>query len=168
MSRSLSWIEPDLLRLWLDETAPASDQVTHLEDARLVPPEEAPSAEAPSPRTIHARVAHLARWLTELLGGRPFFVADQDGLSVWRHEVPGHRVLASHIERALAPVARLLGGGMVAEWSVCIGDHARFSVIWCETSMGRMALGVYGEPALSKEEVAWIREAMGQVFDPGL
>jgi hypothetical protein len=177
MSQSPSWIDPDLVRAWMEEGLPVEPSSAIRPPPSQTLPSDAPtqfSGPEPATRTpeagdapteiVSARTESLVEWLKQLLADRPFFICDPDGLTVVRHRLSADRVVALHLERGLGILRAVLGPEPPTEVSVRSGAGERVSVIWCSTELGRMALGVYGDPVPSPEETEWIREGLGLVF----
>ena len=150
MPRSPSWIEPD-----------AFDDL--ISDAPARPSAPRASDEPPQPN-LQDRVSALGRWLQQLLTDRAFFIADADGLALLRHQVEAKHVLSAVLMQANGVMREPLGGGELREVSVELDGGQRLTVGWFSTSMGRVAIGVFGPPP-PEDWLELCEDACRQVFE---
>ncbi len=174
MSRSPSWIEPeDFSRLGLAEPDPKPVEKATGGERRDV--SSGPDPRPPTPLQLESSVEAVVamqertdlfrRWLVSLVGERPFFAADAEGLVLLSQHVSSEKaVTAQVLERALRLLRPFFGPSRVRSSSLTLEDGQAVQMVWQNTDRGRVAVGVFGEPELDAEQLSWVGRALERVF----
>lgn len=111
------------------------------------------------------RVELFQRWIRTLVGDRPFFVTDAEGLMLVTERVPADRaVVGPIVERALRVVRPFLGSARTRSAHVELEDGQHLQMLWHRTDRGRVVFGVFGDPLLDADRVDWVGRALERVF----
>ncbi len=121
-----------------------------------------PDLSAPA---VSARVAALAAWLQEAVGDR-FYIADPEGLAIFATKGVEELVVSGvALERAIRSLRGITGAPNVGAATLELDADRLLDTIWCDTPVGRVAVGVVGATKLSKAQIATIRGYIARVFD---
>lgn len=109
--------------------------------------------------SIDARLSVFIRWLMAGTGAFAAFVADVEGLALANHNAPeGYVAAVGALKRAQQDISRyapfLLGGSTTME----VDDHNILQVVWADTSVGPLAVGLVLAGALDHAMVARVRQ----------
>lgn len=187
MTRSLSWIDSTTLQSALSR-ARATPGSAHPHRARFEAPVfDRPIAEAPSeppqPTVLepalpsiphfHAqasladRLRSLAVWVESELGPERWYIADQEGLALHVAGVSAVQVISAvTLARALRPLRGVLGPEPVQSVTMQLGDGRTLHILWCDTALGRVALGIENPRRASQEILRILVDALREALEP--
>jgi hypothetical protein len=189
MPQSPSWIDPDAFIRSLDDAETTGGAFEAEARGSDVPPRSSAEASEPSPERAEPRrripsVRPLSRlpvaaiddlerraglfrqWMRTLVGDRPFFVTDAEGLILVVERVSADRaVVGPVLERALRVLRPFVGGARARGAHVQLEDGQLLQMIWNRTARGRVAVGVFGDPVLDADRVEWVSRAIERVFE---
>lgn len=181
MARSPSWIDPDAFARTLGEDPWDPEPGGSLAPSTPPAPADGATASTRPPRRdlvvplsrlptgaigeLETRSRLFTRWMQTLVGERPFFVTDAEGLVLIAERVPADRAIVGTIlERALRVVRPFVGSARASGAHVALEDGQLVQMMWHRTERGRVMLGVFGEPLLDPDRVRWVGRALEQVF----
>lgn len=154
----------------------APEPTVRIEDTPLPSAEEAqfnevtassPRAEEPdlSALAVSARVASLADWLHDTVGDR-YYIADPEGLPIASGAGVEELVVSGvALDRAIRSLRGITGAPSVGAASIELDTERRLDTVWCDTPVGRVAVGVVGTTALPQSLVNTIRRHVARTFD---
>ncbi|MEQ8985298.1 MAG: hypothetical protein RL846_45575 [Deltaproteobacteria bacterium] len=123
---------------------------------------EEPNLDAPS---VWARIEALSAWLAQVVGD-DFYIADPEGLPIAvTKSVEDLVVSGVALERAIRSLRGITKAPSVGAASNELDADRTLDTIWCDTPVGRIAVGVVGTKPLSKSVVTSIRRYIARTFD---
>lgn len=116
-------------------------------------------------QSLELRARLFQRWMRTLVGDRPFFVTDAEGLVLVAERVQADRAVAAPVlERAIRLLRPFIGSARARSAHVELEDGQLLQMVWHSTPRGRVGLGVFGDPVLDAARVDWVARALERVF----
>jgi len=187
MTPSLSWIDPQSLQSALsrahavpgtarpnrsrfEPAAPAAEPVAAPAPAIAQPTIMEPAAPLAPTFAAHSslvdRIRSLAVWVESELGPERWYIADEEGLALHAAGVNAVQVISAvTLARALRPLRGVLGPEPIQSVSMQMGNGRMLHILWCDTGVGRVALGIENPRRASQEILRTLVDALRQALD---
>ncbi len=125
---------------------------------QLPPP---PSAKG----TLEDRLDLHVQWLIGSTGAYAGFIADHEGLALsMRNAGQDHIAITAALDGAMAPIRNSLRGDPQGSVAIEIDRDNVLQVVWANTPMGRLAVGLVLADSLGGELVRAIRKSIVELF----
>ena len=187
MSRSLSWIDAGALQdaLTRAKVEPGTGRPSPSPRAFRF---DVPSPSAPTERPVHVpappaapttisepglspmtrlegslaeRLRALAVWIEGQLEPEAWYLADEEGLALHAAGVDDVQVVtAVALGRALKPLRGFFKTEAVQSATLALDETRTLHVLWCDTDVGRVALGLFDPKRSSRETLRNLRDTV--------
>lgn len=135
----------------------------------LYPPDPAAEASSSSDPRRHGSLAERLRsfavWVEAEIGPTRWFLADEQGMGLHAAGVGEADMVASAmLARALRPLRGFFDTDRVESVTLELAGGRKLYTVWCDTGLGRVALGLQDPRRLTPANVdklrAWLRDAL--------
>ena len=114
---------------------------------------------------VSARVAALETWLKAAVGPR-YYVADPQGLPIAAAPQVKDLVVSSvALERAIRSLRGITGTPSPGGVAIALDDQRTLETLWCDTKIGRVAIGILGAEPIPKSTAKLLRDNVVRTFD---